>query len=108
MTRITLLALAGSLLLLLGCPKRTPAGVSGSDEEKLDQFSAQLEELRSRVQAKEPKCEEWCSLSRQVCDISRQVCQLASRQVDRPEVQKRCSGSQEDCAHFNDSCTACR
>ena len=110
MAKSLLVSLAAlSFLALAGCPKNTGVGnVAGTDEEQLDQYSAQLEELRAKVQASEPKCDEWCSLSRTVCEISTNVCEIAKRKVDRSDVQSKCVGSQEDCARFNDSCASCK
>ncbi len=95
-------------LTSLGCPKRAPTGVTGTDDEQLDHYAAQLEELRSKSQAQEPACQDWCSMAKQVCDISKNICEISKRLPDRGDVQQRCVGSQEDCAHFNDSCGSCR
>jgi hypothetical protein len=94
--------------LTLGCPKAPPSGVSGTDDEQLDRLSAQLEELRTRVQAQEPKCSEWCTLASQVSGISKAICDIAGRNKDRTELQQKCVSSQEDVARFNDSCASCR
>ncbi|MHB8872812.1 MAG: hypothetical protein ACYC8T_03915 [Myxococcaceae bacterium] len=103
---LTLAAVA--LCLSLGCPKAQPKGVTGTDDEQMDQLSAQLEELRSRVQAAEPKCDEWCSMSGKVRDISTSMCAIAGRNKERAELQQKCVSSQEDVARFNDSCSSCR
>ncbi len=102
------LAVFAAALLLAGCSKNVPAQDTGSDDERLDRYSAKLEELRARVQAHPPKCDEWCSLAREVCDLSRNTCDIAKRKLDRGDVQERCVASQEDCANFNDRCASCR
>lgn len=108
MNRSLPLALAAAVGLALGCPKRTPIGVAGSDDEQMDQYAAQLEELRTRAKAQEPKCDDWCSMAGRVCDLSKSVCEIAARHADRSDMQKRCGDSQEDCADFKDSCSNCR
>ncbi len=94
-------------LLCLACPHRAPATVTGSDDEQLDQIGAKLDELKSRVQAGEPPCADWCSMAKTVCELSRQSCDIASRNPERQDMQKRCVTSQEDCATFNDRCASC-
>ena len=94
--------------VLLGCPKAAPKGVTGTDEEQMDQLSAQLEELRTRVQAQEPKCDDWCAMSKKVAEMSKSICELSARNKDRAEMQQKCVTSQEDVARFNDSCASCR
>ena len=100
--------LAVTAALAVGCPKRLSTTLAGTDEEQLDQYSAQLEEMRSNVQASEPKCGDWCSMATRVCDLSKNVCEIAKRHVDRNDAQRRCVASQEDCARFNDSCGSCQ
>jgi hypothetical protein len=108
MNRLALLALIASMALALGCPKRQPGGVTSSDDDLLDGYSAQMEELRSRLKMQEPSCEEWRSLAKSGCAVSRQVCEIATRNRDRGDMQQRCIDSQEDCARFNDGASACR
>ena len=107
MRKPCLLALALSALVL-GCPKAPPKGVTGSDDEQMDQLSAQLEELRTRVQAQEPKCDDWCAMAKKVSDLSSSMCTLAERNRARAEMQQKCAASQEDIAHFNDGCSSCK
>lgn len=104
----TFLLLAASAALALGCPKAPPKGVAGTDDEQVDQLSAQLEELRTRVQAQEPRCDDWCSMAKKVNDISTSLCEIAGRHTDRAEMQQKCVASQEDVARFNDSCASCK
>jgi hypothetical protein len=107
MTRwIPLLLLASALFA--ACPKKVNTEVLGSDDEQMDKYGAQLEELRTRVEAQPPKCNEWCSLSQRACDISKNLCEIAGRHADRNDMQQRCVTSQEDCARFNDSCAGCK
>ena len=90
---------------LAGCPKRVESHtVSGTDEEKLDQYSARLEELRTRMQAENPACEDLCSTAKEVCEIQKSVCEITARLPDRAD---RCVAANEDCARFNDSCASC-
>lgn len=109
MNRLALLALSALLTLALGCPKRATNGPSSSsDDELLETYAAQMEELRSRVQVKEPTCDEWRSLAGKACDMSRDICEIAGRHRDRADIQQRCVESQEDCARFNDGAAGCR
>lgn len=102
-TLLPAFALAAGFLLA-GCPKNPDTTVSGTDEEKLDQYAARLEELRIRMQAEAPPCDEVCSMAREVCEIAGQVCDIATR-LER--AQQRCVTANEDCARFNDSCASC-
>ncbi len=93
---------------LAGCPKSTGGtgtNVAGSDDEQIDQYAAQLEELRTRQGL---QCNDFCSLKSKVCDISKASCDIASRHGDRDDMQKHCVQSQEDCAHFNEGCGSCK
>ncbi len=99
--------LAALAALSMGCPKAAPKTVTGSDDEQADQLTANLEELRTRPQASEPKCDEWCSLSKKVADLSSSLCAIAGRNKERAELQQKCVTSQEDVAHFNDKCSSC-
>ncbi len=103
-----LLFIACTAAALLGCPKRTTTNVSGTDDERMDQYSAQLEELRTRVQAREVSCSEWRELAGKICDIRANVCEIANRHVDRADMQQKCIAAQEDCARFNDSASSCK
>jgi predicted heme/steroid binding protein len=95
--------LAALLLALTACPKSTGGtNVAGTDDEQMDQFGAQLEELRTRQGL---ECKDYCSLKGKVCDISKSACDIAGKHDD---FQKRCVQSQEDCAHFNEGCGSCK
>ncbi len=107
MRKQTAFLLLGVQLLCAGCPKRADTSVAGSDDDTLDGYSAKLDELKSRAQDQMPACPEPCSLARQACELSRQICEVSSRHADRPDMQQRCTGSQEDCARFNDACARC-
>lgn len=96
-----------AVLLLTGCPKKATTNVAGTDEEQMDSLTAQLEELRARAKAEEPKCPEPCQLARRVCELSARTCEIAGRHPDRMDMQQKCTQSQEDCASFNDSCARC-
>lgn len=103
MKKLLPLLLLGAFLA--GCPKQTTdTTVAGTDEQQLDQYSARLEELRTRLAAEPPPCEETCKLAKEVCTISQRVCDIATR---RPDAQDRCVAANEDCARFNDTCGTC-
>lgn len=103
MKKVILFAFAA--LALSACPKRAETTVAGTDEEQLDQYSARLEELRSRAQSENPSCNDTCSMATEVCGIAQKVCDIATRIPDRG--QERCVAANEDCAHFNDNCASC-
>ncbi len=96
-----LLAIA---LGFLACPKETPTNLAGTDDEQMDTFASQLEELRSRQVL---KCDEWCSLKDKGCGLSKTSCEIAAKHADRDDFQKRCVASQEDCAKFIEGCASC-
>lgn len=105
MNRLVLAALAASLFLL-ACPKNTGGPqLGGTDDEKMDQLSAQLEEYRTKTSS---ECSETCELKSKVCNLSETVCEIAGRNADRPEYQQKCVTSQEECARFNESCSGCK
>lgn len=90
--------------LLMGCPKQTTTTVAGTDDEMMDQLSAQLEELRTRTDI---ACADSCNLKSKVCGLSKQTCDIAGKAPERADFQKKCVTSQEDCAKFNESCSSC-
>lgn len=104
MTRLALACAA--VLSLAACPKNVPENVSGSDDEQMDRYSAQLEELRARS-AQDMKCDDWCGLKDKACSTSKGVCDLAAK-GSRNDFQTKCVGAQEDCARFTDSCSSCK
>lgn len=101
-----LLLVACSLaVVLLACPKSTSVTtLAGTDDERMDAISAQLEEFHTRADL---KCPDWCSLRPRVCDLSRSACEISGRLPDRADFQKRCLATSEECARFSDGCSAC-
>ncbi|GMU61607.1 MAG: hypothetical protein IT380_11695 [Myxococcales bacterium] len=99
-------ALAAGLLslCLFACPKGPTTTVMGSDDEQMDRYASQLEEIRTRG---EVDCKDACSLKGKVCDISSAACAIAGKNADRDDFQKKCVTSQEDCASFNEKCSTC-
>jgi hypothetical protein len=95
-----------SAFVLAGCAKRTPTTVAGSDEEMLDRYTARLEELRVKLRAENPGCDQKCSMTREVCDLATRVCEIAAREAERR--QARCASAQEQCASFGDACASCQ
>ncbi len=105
MNRLVLATLAASLLFL-ACPKNTGGpNLGGTDDEKMDQLSAQLEEYRTKTNS---ECSETCDLKGKVCKLSDSVCEIAGKNADRAEYQKKCVTSQEECARFNEACSGCK
>jgi hypothetical protein len=104
MTRFFVACLAA--LTLAACPKNIE-NVSGTDDERMDQYGAQLEEMRTRS-AQDMKCDDWCGMKGKVCDTSTKVCDIAGKKADRADFQSKCVASQEDCARFSDSCSSCK
>lgn len=104
MTRVYALGAVVVSCLLLGCPKNAVTNVAGSDDEKMDQLSAQLEELHTKT---ELQCTEYCHLKSRACGISTQACELSSHAAERTDFQKKCVLAQEECARFNEACDRC-
>ncbi len=101
-----LLRVCALAVLFAACPKNVE-NVSGSDDERMDQYSAQLEEMRARA-SQDMKCDDWCGMQGKVCDTSKKVCDIAGTKSDRADFQAKCVASQEDCARFTDSCSSCK
>lgn len=97
-------ALLFALGVLSGCPKQTTTTIAGTDDEMMDQLSAQLEELRTRSDL---TCKDFCSVKDKACGLSKQTCDIAGKAPDRADFQKKCVTSQEDCAKFGESCSSC-
>jgi hypothetical protein len=95
------------LVVASACPKRVSNNVAGSDDEQMDQYTTQLEQVRAQTQATDPTCKDWCSLAKTVCDVSRRACEIAGRNPSRQDMQGKCAASQEDCVQLNDRCTSC-
>ena len=99
------LALVAALACVtFSCVKVTASTVTGTDDEQMDMFASQLEELRTR---QDLKCDEWCKLKDKACGYSKSSCEIAARHTDRDDFQKRCVTSQEDCAKFIEGCASC-
>ncbi|MBX7098469.1 MAG: hypothetical protein K1X89_12200 [Myxococcaceae bacterium] len=97
-------ALPLAALLLAACPKATPVNVAGTDDEQMDQLSAQLEEVKSR---QDVSCQDACGMKSKVSSLSSAVCELAGKHTDRDDFQKHCISAQEELAKLNDSCSSC-
>jgi hypothetical protein len=65
--RSLLLPAALLSLFLFACPKATTSTVTGSEDEQMDRYASQLEEIRTRG---EVACPDACPLKKKVCDIS--------------------------------------
>jgi hypothetical protein len=92
--------------VFFACAKRAPATVAGSEEEMIDRHTARLEELRVKLQAENPGCEQTCSMRREVCDLAIKICEIGEHQPER--LQAHCVSAQEQCAAFGDACASCR
>lgn len=89
---------------LFACPKAVPENVAGSDDEQMDSFAAQLEEVKTR----EVTCTDACKVQGQACGLSNKVCEISGRKADRADFQTRCVSAQEACAAFSDKCASCK
>ena len=104
MNRPLLASLAASLFLM-ACPKAAPGPqLGGSEDEQMDAIAAQHEEYRTKTQS---DCRESCDIKQKICRLSDTACEIAGRYADRAEYQKRCVNTQEECARFNEACSAC-
>lgn len=102
-----LLCAFAAVFVLAACPKNVPENVAGSEDEQMDTYGSQLEELRARS-AQDMKCEDWCGMQGKVCNISSKVCDIANKKSERADFQSKCVAAQEDCARFTDSCSSCK
>ncbi len=91
----------------LGCPKKAPTNIAGTDDELFDSLGAKLEELRSRGGAI-ADCNDACALKADACGLSSAICDAAGRKTDRADFQKKCEQAQEECARANDQCSGCK
>jgi hypothetical protein len=102
------LLLVACSLCLFACPKQSTAvATTGGDDELVDQYAAQLEELRTRDVSGENHCKDACPNKSKVCGISESVCAIAVKKGDRADFQTKCVASQEDCAKFTEVCLGC-
>jgi hypothetical protein len=104
MNRLAILAMSFAVACLTGCPKQAVTTVAGTEDEMVDQLSAQLEELRTRSDL---TCKDFCSVRERACGLSKETCDIAAKSPDRNDFQKKCVTSQEDCAKFSESCSSC-
>ncbi len=95
------------VLSLAACPKNVPDNVAGSEDEQMDRYAAQLEEVRTRS-AQDMKCDDWCGMKGKTCDTAKAVCDLSAKKTERADFQSKCVAAQEDCARFTDSCSSCK
>ncbi|MGQ0508302.1 MAG: hypothetical protein ACT4TC_23635 [Myxococcaceae bacterium] len=107
MNPFKLIPLVAALSLSLACPKRADVNVAGSDDEQVDQITAQLEEIRSSSQS-DTKCPDLCALAGRVDSFSATLCEISGRHPDRNDLQRKCVQSQEERARLNDGCAPCR
>jgi hypothetical protein len=97
-----LLALLLIAFPLFGCPKRTETTVAGTTDEQMDQWAAELEELRARAAAQEGGSP--CPLADRACTLAPEVCRVAGQSPEREPFQRQCGRAQEDCASLREAC----
>lgn len=93
-----------SCCALFACPKAVPENVAGTDDEQMDSYAAQLEEVKT----KEVSCANACQVQAQACGLSQKACEIAGRKADRADFQTRCVAAQEACAASSDKCATCK
>jgi hypothetical protein len=104
MIRASLFALFAAALLA-ACPKDVPnTTIAGSDDERMDVYAAQLEELRTKTDL---TCSDFCSLKGKVCDLGKNICEISNAKADRTDFQSHCIAAQEECARYNEQCSSC-
>ncbi len=104
MNRIGFVVFALLVTFTTGCPKNVVTTVAGSDDQQMDQYTAQLEEYRTKTGL---SCDESCAAKKKVCGISSGACELSTKAPERQDFQKTCVASQEECAKFSESCANC-
>jgi hypothetical protein len=99
---LALLALA-----LTGCPKHVER-VAGSDDSRIDDATARLEELQFKAQSEAQSCLDRCAVARQTCEVAEELCGLVGSHPDRTDLTPRCGQGREQCAQANADCTRCQ
>lgn len=99
-----LVLVISSSVLLLACPRQAPLTVAGSDDQSMDEYSAQLEEIRARGDI---GCDDAQSIRKKACGIAQSVCRLASKSPERKEFETQCVTAQETCAGLNEMHARC-
>ncbi|MFL5344342.1 MAG: hypothetical protein ACJ8AT_06095 [Hyalangium sp.] len=94
-------------LVLAGCPKQVDR-VAGSEDSRIDDTTAQLEELRLKTESESLSCLDRCAAARQTCELTEELCKLVESQPDRTDLPPRCVQAREQCAQANAGCTRCR
>jgi hypothetical protein len=101
------LCLAVLTVVLAGCPKQVER-VAGSDDSRMDDAAAQLEELRLQEQSETLSCSDRCSVARRTCEVTQDLCGLVEAHPDRTDLPPRCVRAREQCAQANADCTRCQ
>src|SRR4051794_6246865 len=94
-------------LMLAGCPKHVDR-VAGTEDSRMDDATARLEELRLQTGSESLSCPDRCAAARQTCTVSEELCQWVDAQPDRTDLPPRCVQAREQCAQANASCTQCQ
>lgn len=94
-------------LVLAGCPKHVER-VAGSDDSRIDDAAARLEELRLEEQSEDLSCVDRCTVARHTCSVAEELCGLVDSHPDRTDLPPRCVQAREQCAQANAGCTRCQ
>ena len=94
-------------LLLAGCPKHVER-VAGSDDSRMDDATARLEELRLQERSEQLSCRDQCQVARRTCAVTQELCGLVESHPDREDLPPRCVQAREQCAQANAGCTGCQ
>ncbi|WP_224372977.1 hypothetical protein [Hyalangium versicolor] len=100
-------SLALLALVLAGCPKQVER-VAGTDDSRIDDASARLEELRLKEESENLSCVERCAVARQTCAVGEELCGMVDAHPDRTDLPPRCIQAREQCAQANSGCTRCQ
>lgn len=94
-------------LVLAGCPKNVDR-VAGTDDSRIDDAAARLEELRLKEQSEDQSCLDRCNVARETCAVTEELCGLVDSHPDRTDLPPRCVQAREQCAQANAGCERCK
>ena len=94
-------------LVLAGCPKHVER-VAGTDDSRIDDAAARLEELRLKEQSEDAVLPGPVQRGAETCAVTEELCGLVDAHPDRTDLPPRCVQAREQCAQANAGCERCK